>query len=131
MPRLALPLIAAATLSLAGCMDPAIGGAPLTGDALEARLSGQVMTIRPVDTSLGTPVRAELYDNGTVRLTYGHGGTAVLPWKVETQGLCFPFPSEPSRFSCRNIVISDGNRFTIYDTRGGSERIATGTLTPM
>lgn len=131
MPRIALALAATAALSLAACMEPVSGGEPLTGDALEARLSGQVMTIRPIDPALGTPTRAELNSDGTVVLSYPSGEVANLRWKVETQGLCFPLRSTPNEFSCRNIVITTGNRFTIYDTRFGGGKIATGTLAPL
>ncbi|AKS46839.1 hypothetical protein SAMN05444287_1963 [Octadecabacter temperatus] len=131
MPRIALALAATVSLSLAACMEPTSQGEPLTGDALEARLSGQVMTIRPLDPVLGTPTRAELSPDGTVVLSYANGEVANLRWKVETQGLCFPLRSDPNEFSCRNIVITSGNRFSIYDTRFGGGKIATGTLTPL
>ncbi|MBU2994717.1 hypothetical protein Q4555_04880 [Octadecabacter sp. 1_MG-2023] len=131
MPRIALALAAVTTMSLTACMEPVSGGDPLTGDALEARLSGQVMAIRPIDASMGMPTRAELNPDGTVVLSYEDGEVAHLRWKVETQGLCFPFRSDPNRFSCRNIVVTTGNHFTIYDTRGGTQRLATGTLAPL
>ncbi|MCF2905304.1 hypothetical protein L0666_09905 [Octadecabacter sp. CECT 8868] len=131
MPRIALALAAVTTMSLTACMEPASGGAPLTGAALEARLSDQVMTIRPIDPSLGMPTRAELNSDGTVVLSYADGEVANLLWRVETQGLCFPYRSDPNRYSCRNIVVTSSNQFSIYDTRFGTQILARGTLSPL
>ncbi len=119
-------------LAMAGCMTPMVGD-PLTGAALEARLSGQNLALTVTDPSIGTPVNIRLYPDYRVDLTYADGEIQTTQWRVDGQGLCFAGRVETNRFYCRNIVIGrEGSHFTVYDTRSSaSDRLASGVLSPI
>lgn len=119
-------------LSLSVCMGALADTSPPAGAALEARLSGQIMSNRPVEPSIGVPRRIELHTDKTAILTYRDGREETFGWKVEDQRLCFYDITDPDRHFCQSVVITTDNRFAVYGRLlGETYLVSTGELTPL
>ena len=124
-------------LTLTACDMPAPAAAPLTGEALRDRLSGQALDLSmPVDGMDPVPVRIALRSDGTAVLSVaapdGRTGIQQQRWAVSGDMLCVIDPDEVETGGDCIAIALDGDRVTTRETRAdGSVEVMTGRITPL
>jgi hypothetical protein len=129
-----------AVLTLVGACAPIPDGARvLTGEALQAELSGQriVLPPPPEDSGFadGVLFTAELRDNGVARLAGTLDGEPIglfdrtKQWQVRGQTLCIHDGPQPSGTDCARIDWIGNGQFRINNAATGEA--GTGTYAPI